>query len=330
MTMRRMVAMAGGAVAPIALLALLFNNQWVVEAVRDEIDPSSGLGPLVGTFQYPHWILTPRGNMDVWFVVNLQFLLFLVVLALLVFAAARTIDPGRGPLGSVIAGWWATTIAGGVSGLIGGVLLVWALDVPSTAGSFASRTIWNHIGNGASFGLLFGWIAGLGALAAFVLIRPRGQAQQPAYGGQPYGQQPYGGQQQPYAQQPYAQQPQGAQMPQPGMPRQPHPSAVPYVPPQGQPHQPQQQAQWGAPAVPQQAGAPQQFGAPPVPQQQPAQEPAQPAPEAPKPPEAERADAADQEKEAPGAAAEAPADDPEDDDLNLPDRTIVDRKRDDG
>ncbi|XRQ12497.1 hypothetical protein ACN3XK_16865 [Actinomadura welshii] len=351
MTMRRMMVMAGGAMAPIALLALLFNNQWLVEAVQDEIDPSSGFGRLVVTFQFPNWRLTTEGSWEVWFAVNFQLLLFLGLLALLVFAAARTVEPGRGPLGALVTGWWASCVAGGVAGLIGGALLVWALNAPS-GGPFRSQTIWSQIASGTTYGFLFGWIAGLGALAGFLFTRPRGQAAQ-----QPYGQQPYGGA--PYAQQPYPQQ-QGAQMPQPGvpqpgMPQQPHPSAVPYVPPQGQPQQqPQQQAQqpqWGA-GVPQQPGAPQQFGAPPVPPQPPAQpgqapaqppqqpEPQQPEAQQPEPQQSEPGEPRQEPQEpeaseperggdAEPAGAGASEDTPENDDLKLSDRTVVDRRRDD-
>jgi hypothetical protein len=328
-------------VAPIALLALLFNNQWVVDAIRDDLDHGSGIGPLVAAFQFPQWRLTAgQSNWSYVFALDFALLLFLVLLALLVFAGARAIDPRGGVLGALITGWWATAVAGGVAGVIGGALVAWALDMP---GQIMSRSIWITIGNGASFGVLFGWIAGLGALAGFLVTRPRAAAQQPYGAQQQYGAQqpqPYAGQ--PYGGQPYAQPQPGAQVPQQGMPQQPvHPSAVPYVPPQGQP---QQQPQWGAPAVPQQPGAPQQFGAPPAPppqqaagQQQPADQqqaaqPAPPAPEEPEASEAERADTDDRDKDAAEAepGADVPKDDPEDDDLNLPDRTIVDRKRDDG
>ncbi|TDC64397.1 hypothetical protein E1200_20365, partial [Actinomadura sp. GC306] len=118
MTMRRMAAMAGGAVAPIALLALLFNNQWVVGAIRDgDFDYSGGIGPLVATLQFPQWRVTAgEGTWKYLFALDFTFLLFLVLLGLLAFAGARAIDPRGGVLGALVTGWWATAVAGGVAG----------------------------------------------------------------------------------------------------------------------------------------------------------------------------------------------------------------------
>ncbi|TMQ99901.1 hypothetical protein ETD83_17840 [Actinomadura soli] len=366
MTMRRMFMMAAGAVLPVAVIALLFDNQWVVDAIREsDFEYDEGIGPLVSYSQTLAWRLTPGRGMEWSYVLVMDFavLLFFVLLGLLVVGGARIIDPNRGPLGAVIVGWWAAIVAGAVSGLVYGPLAHWTLDFMSAS---ASRTIFFAIGQGATAGALFGWLAGLGALGGFVISGPRTGAQQPYGGQQQYQQHPPFAPQQPGMpgmpmQQPMPQQ----QMPQPPMQQQPmqqmqpgmqqqmqpHPSAVPYVPPQVPP---QQQPPWGAAPVPQQPGAPmpqqpgapgpqqpgtpvpQQFGAPPVPPQQPAQ-PA-PAPAAAEPSEPETA-ADDPEPSEPGPEAapeaasgaepEPPADTPEDDDLDLADRTIVDRGRTD-
>ncbi len=350
--------MAGGAVLPVAVFALLFDNQWVVDAIRDsDFRYNEGIGPLVSWSHALAWRFTPADGSKWTFVLAVDFttLLFFVLLAALVAAAGRILDPNRGPLGALIVGWWAAIVAAGIGGLVFGPLLYWTLDLRS-----ASEAIFSSISQGVSSGFAFGWIAGLGAVGGFLMSRPRTPGVQQPYGGggQPYGaqqgmqqgmqppqhpQQPYGGQQQPYVpQQPGPQMPQ-QQMHQQPMPQQmppqqqmpPHPSAVPYVPPQGQPQG--QQPPWGVAAAPPQqqpgAPAPQQFGAPPVPPQQPAQPAAQPAPQAPAP-----EPAADEEEPAePETAAErsdAPADPPEDtperddDDLDLADRTRIDRQRD--
>lgn len=352
MTMRRMVAMAGGAVAPIALLALLFNNQWVADAIRESgFDMSRGIGPLVAVFQFPSWRLTLGGHWQHLLAIDFTLLLFLVLLGLLVFGAARIVEPRQSLLGAIVTGWWATAVAGGAAGLVGGVLIAWAIDVP---GPMMSRTIWSMIGNGANFGVMFGWIAGLGALGGSMVARPREGVQQPYGGRQPYGA-PQPGAQMPRPGMPPQGAPQG--MPPQGMPpqgvppqgvpqqpMQPHPSAVPYVPPQGQPQQP---PPWGGPAGPQQPGAPQQYGPPPVPQQPPAQQaPAQEAPQAPdqaqQPPAPEASEASEaSERSGPeraGDGGEEPEgaspggalpDIPEDDDLDLADRTVIDPRRDD-
>ncbi|MFI0373729.1 hypothetical protein ACH35V_38225 [Actinomadura sp. 1N219] len=351
MTMRRMFMMAAGAVIPVAVIALLFDNQWVVDAIREsDFEYDEGIGPLVSLSQVLAWRFTPATGMEWSFVLVNDFavLLFFVLLGLLVVGGARIIDPNRGPLGAVIVGWWAAILAGAISGLVYGPLAHLTLDFTSP-----SRIIFSSISQGATAGAVFGWLAGLGALGGFVISGSRTGAQQPGaqqpFGGQPPFQQrpPFAPQQpgMPMQQQPMPQQgmppqqqmqqPPMPQQMQPGMPQQqmqPHPSAVPYVPPQSQP---QQQPPWGAAPVPQQPGSPvpQQFGAPPVPPQQPA------APAAPAAGTAEPETAADDPEPAEpeaesrgesGAEPEPPVDTPEDDDdLDLADRTIVDRGRTD-
>ncbi|WP_433473572.1 hypothetical protein ACQPZP_32820 [Spirillospora sp. CA-142024] len=325
MTMRRMLAMTGGALAPLALLSLVFGNQWVVDAIiKSDFEFDEGIGPLVSWMLMLGWRFTPRDGLDWRQVVtaDLSLLIFFGVLVLLVVAGARLADPGRSPFGAVIIGWWATVVAGGASGLVAGPLANWAYDLHG----HLSRMTFSTIGQGASFGLAFGWLAGLGALAGFFLTRPREGGPPPP---QPYGPpQPYAPQPgMPMQQQPY---------PQPMQP--PHPSAVPYVPPQGQPPQ----HGWGAAPVPQQPGQPGQFGAPPVPQQpsappleQPAPAPREDEPPQDEPPQDAPDDASGEAPEnppenRPGSGPESPPESPpDDDDLDLADRTIIDRKRDD-
>ncbi|MEU8303605.1 hypothetical protein AB0C84_08575 [Actinomadura sp. NPDC048955] len=330
MTMRRMLAMTGGAVAPMALLALLFGNQWVVDEInKSHIRYDEGIGPVVTWLLTLSWRITPMGSLGAKQVLldDFSLLVFFGVLVALVLAGARLADPERGPFGALIIGWWAAVVAGGVSGIVAAPLTRWAFEFQET--SF-SATFNATVGQGASFGFAFGWLAGLGALAGFFLARTRESGPRPR---QPYAPaQPYLPQQgMPVQRQPYPQ-----QMP-------PHPSAVPYVPPQGQPQQPA----WGAAPVPQ-PQQPGQFGVPPVPPQPSAPPQEQAAPEAPEPPETpeepeapeepegrkeespeEPPEKAEKPEESKDAPADGPQDAPEDDNLDLADRTIIDRKRDD-
>ncbi|MBE1530277.1 hypothetical protein [Actinomadura algeriensis] len=268
MTMRRMVMTAGGAVLPVALMSLIFGNQWVAEAIREEAGPGfEGIWQLIYRLQTLAWLLYPDNGTNWAEVIVLDFglILSLVLLAALAAVGVRAVDPKRGALGAVVTGWWACFVAACVGGFVTGVLV----ELVTDASEF--HMIGGYVTEGAAFGFLYGWTAGLGALAGYHFTRDRGPGGQPMQ--QPYGQQPY----QPQPGVPMQQQmpPMQGQQPMPGQPvpgQQPyqpqpyapqHPAAVPYVPPQGGPQQPA----WG--------GAPQQ---PPVPQQPPAVEPPAPSP----------------------------------------------------
>ncbi|MES9541761.1 hypothetical protein [Actinomadura sp. NPDC000600] len=337
MTMRRMLAMTGGAVVPMALLALVFGNQWVVEEInKSHIKYDEGIGPVVTWLFTLAWRITPAGGLDVKQVVldDFSLLVFFGVLVALVMAGARLADPERGPFGALIIGWWAAVVAGGVSGIVAAPLTRWAFEFRETPfGSTFSSTV----GQGASFGFAFGWLAGLGALGGFFLARSRGGGalpQQPYAPAQPYPG-PQGMPQQPYSQQPYPQQ------------MQPHPSAVPYVPPQGQPQQPvwgagpgqqapqpgqpPQPGRFGVPSVPPQPSAPPQEQEAPAGQEEPdgRQEKPDEAPKGPEEPKDGQEKAENGPEEPEGGAGDAPEDAPEEDDLDLADRTMIDRRRDD-
>ncbi|MEO3824630.1 hypothetical protein [Actinomadura sp. B10D3] len=350
MTMRRMLAMTGGALVPLAVLALLVGNQWVLDAIaKSGFDFGDGIGPLVSWLFTLAWRFTPRPAADWRSVVTEDFslLVLFAVLVVLVAVGVRLADPERGPAGAVITGWWATVVAAGVSGLVSGPLTYWALEFPS--GSMG-RVVFAQISQGASFGLAFGWLAGLGALGGLFLDRRRGTGPRPSGVQQPYGPpQPYVVQPGMPMQQPYPQQAPPQQAPPQQM--QQHPSAVPYVPPQGQPPQPG----WGAAPVPQQPGQPGgQFGTPPVPQQPSAPPQEQAPPVSPPAPPASPAEPEEAPQDAPKGGGEdapeeagddTPKDDPKDepadggtdeggqddgdDDLDLADRTVIDRRRDD-
>lgn len=293
MTMRRMIAMALGALLPVLAIALVVGNQWVSDEInKSELERGEGLAPLVTWLQVPMWRITGPGTRTDWkyiFALDFTLLFMLGLLAVLVLVGARSVDPQRGALGAFITGWWAVVLAAGLSGIVDGVLLNWAFPFPGGA----SRTIWISISTGLGFGFAYGWLVGLGTLAGYAVGRPRTPGAQQPYGQpQPFGggtgpqphpfsggtgpqPMPFGGgtgpQQMPYApQQPYGQ-PAGGQMPYQPMQPNPgtgpqHPSSVPYAPPPGTPQPPA----WGAaPGQPQ----------PPAPPQPPAQPAAPTAPD---------------------------------------------------
>ena len=268
MTMRRMAMTAGGAVLPAVVIALVFGNRWVSQAMREAAGPDhKGAWQLINRLRILQWELYPQGGMGWGGIIAVDFglLLTLVLLAALAAVGARTVDPERGVLGAFLTGWWACFVAVGIGGVITGVLLGMV-----TLGEPKFYMISAYITNGAAFGFLYGWTSGLGALAGFHLGRDRatGAAQpmrqpyQPQPGAPTHQQMPpvQGGQPMP-GQQPYP--------PQSYVPPQ-HPAAVPYVPPQGGPQQPA----WG--------GAPQVPAVPPQPPAPPAAS-ASPAPDAPTP-----------------------------------------------
>ncbi|MDL4819392.1 hypothetical protein [Actinomadura opuntiae] len=365
MTTRRMFMMSGGSLVPLLVLALLVGNQWVVDGInKSGFKFDEGLGPLVSHLFFVAWRFTPPRGLDWRFVVSDDFstLLLFALVAVLVLAGARTVDPERGVLGALITGWWATVVAGGIAGGVAGLLLKWS--VKYSDGS-VSRNFFESLQAGAASGLLYGWLAGVGALVGFLLSRPRGQAapqfgqyapqQQPYNPQQPYAPQQAAPMQQPYAQQPFAPQPyapqqgqQGMQQPmqqgmqqgmpmasdQAGLPPQ-HPAAVPYVPPA----RPSQSPAWGGvPVPPQQPDAPASEAAPQA-SEAAVEPPAEQA--APEPEEARAQDGEPAQHEPQDAVPDdAPADEAsskdaghddggdEEDDLRLPDRTRADRKPD--
>ncbi|MFI6521005.1 hypothetical protein ACIBF1_35995 [Spirillospora sp. NPDC050679] len=236
MTTRRIFGMALGALGPVLLLALLFGNQWVVEAVADsDIDRRGTLGTLLNWLQFPSWRITPTGRRgSAGYVLALDFtlLLYFAAVAGLVFAAARALDPVRGAIGALVTGWWAVLVAGGLVAIPGGYLTTMTLDYPD---ALRTQVLWNSIAQGLGFGLFYGWLAGLGAVVAFLLTRG-GRTVGPMPQGVPQGAPsmppPMPHPQQPMARQPVQPQPPFGQPAQPGHMLPPdHPAAMPYVPP---------------------------------------------------------------------------------------------------
>ncbi|MGI5164322.1 hypothetical protein ACQEU3_08215 [Spirillospora sp. CA-253888] len=243
MTTRRIFGMVLGALGPVLLLALLFGNQWVVEAIADsDIDRRGTLGTLLNWLQFPSWRITPMGRRgSAGYVLALDFtlLLYFAAVAGLVFAAARALDPVRGAFGALVTGWWAVLVAGGLVAVPSGYLTTMTLDYPD---ALRTQLLWNTIAQGLGFGLVYGWLAGLGAVVAFLLTRG-GRTVGPMPQGVPQGTPPLPPPmphpQQPVAQQPVQQRPPFGQPTQAGQMLPPdHPAAMPYVPPKPAPAEP--------------------------------------------------------------------------------------------
>ncbi|WP_157432934.1 hypothetical protein [Actinomadura rifamycini] len=176
MAMRRIVMAAGGAILPIAAISLAFGNPWVAEAVREQAGPGyEGVWHPVYWLQNVRWFLYPDNGTS-WSVVvavDSGALLSLALLAALAALGVRAADPDRGALSAVVTGWWACFVAAGVGGLITGVLVESVID------GAEFHKIGGYLADGASFGLLYGWTAGLGMLAGLRLARDGGRPSTP-------------------------------------------------------------------------------------------------------------------------------------------------------
>ncbi|WP_329521758.1 hypothetical protein [Spirillospora sp. NBC_01491] len=285
MTARRVFAMVIGATGPLALLALLVGNQWVSEAVvRNDVEMRTGLGPLLDWLRFPEWRLTGVGGHINTFglvaTVDFTTMLFLVLVAALVLAGVRPLEPRGGLFGALVLGWWATLVAGGLAGLLRGFLMGPVLDFPS--GRARMQMIWQGVEHGLGFGFFYGWLAGVGVLVAFLIIRAPGPAAV-RHGGMPMQQQPFPVQHpaaMPYMP-PGAAGPAQGEYPPPGPPQSGYPQAGP--PQQGYPQGGYAQPGWGNVPVQQRPGAVPPQALPPA---APSAAPAAPAPPVPPSPPA--------------------------------------------
>ncbi|MFC5183080.1 hypothetical protein [Actinomadura harenae] len=183
MTVRRMLVVAVGALVPTVLYVLVVGNQWVADAlVEHDVNMNRGMGPMLLIAQAPAWRVTGRGGSlsgpagDVVFAHDVSTFLFLLLLGAIVFGAARALSSERGLFSALVLGWWATLVAAGLSGIVRGVLYSDAIYPTSSFNSglrseMADYAIWQQAGYGAQFGLWFGWVAGLGAMVAVLVLR---------------------------------------------------------------------------------------------------------------------------------------------------------------
>lgn len=186
MTVRRMLVVVVGAVAPAVLYVLVFANQWVADAlVKHDVPTDHGLGPVLVISQSPGWRFTGHGtgliggSGKLVLAQDFSTFLLLIVLGAIVFGGARALSVERGLFSALVLGWWATFMASALTGFVRGFLYAEAFPYPSgeIGGALRQReisnAIWSQASSGAQFGLWFGWLGGVGALLAVLVLRAR-------------------------------------------------------------------------------------------------------------------------------------------------------------
>ncbi|HEX2314920.1 MAG TPA: hypothetical protein VHJ17_14355 [Thermomonospora sp.] len=171
MTTRRVLAIILGAAGPVAVMALLFGNQWFDRWVADS-DWGTDLDVLfylLAWLRFPAWRIADGSPAAVQLAADAGLLVFLAVLTLLVLAGCRALHPDRG-FGAFVLGWWSVTLAAGLAGLLRGLLYNTTSYPP--VHEFGPVVAVNVM-NGAMFGLVYGWLPGLAVLLAFHASRPR-------------------------------------------------------------------------------------------------------------------------------------------------------------
>ncbi|MGH3391400.1 MAG: hypothetical protein ACRDOO_21235 [Actinomadura sp.] len=188
MTAQRVRTLVLSGLAPVVLIGLLAGNQWaVLFAARHGLDGREirlngngmeNLGRLVAWLQFPSWRVSGPTSFVV--IQDVSLLLLFAAVALLILLGARAVDPHRGAMGALVLGWWATVVAGGLVGLIRGLLTVTFVNIPEPA---AWTFIWGGLESGAVFGMVYGWLTGLAMLLAFLATRRKEGAAAPgSYG----------------------------------------------------------------------------------------------------------------------------------------------------
>ncbi|REE95684.1 hypothetical protein [Thermomonospora umbrina] len=180
MTTRRVVAMILSAVGTVAVLALLFGNQWFNRWVADGdrgSDPGV-VGELLRALRFPAWRIAAGEPASVQVAADFALLVLIAASALLILAGTRSLPADRG-FTALVLGWWATFVSAGLAGLVHGGLLSTTDHVVHPPGGSVAVAV---MANGAMFGLLYGWLPGLAVFLAFHLTRPRhGMAPMPAH-----------------------------------------------------------------------------------------------------------------------------------------------------
>jgi hypothetical protein len=204
----RVIGAVIGGVGAILAVALLLGNRWSIEAIaRHEGYSNEKTGPLLQYLTFPAWRVSPL-RAESLLPVDVGTLVLLALTAALIVPAVRSLGAGAPPagpatsgavpygpaagagpwgpvtpapraalvaprggtFGAIIAGWWATVVAGALAGLVRGLLFNAVESIP---GETAWRFVWSTVGSGAGFGLFVGWLTGLGVLIGLGLGRPR-------------------------------------------------------------------------------------------------------------------------------------------------------------
>ncbi|MBA9004111.1 hypothetical protein [Thermomonospora cellulosilytica] len=208
MAVRRVLAMLLAGVGTTALMALVFGNQWFGDLANGDGTASedSLVRDLARWLHFPAWVVG-RGPVLDQVGIDVSLLVLLGLLAVLILAGARSLEPRRGAFGALVLGWWAALVAAAITGLVRGTLLVVVGDFPS---SLMRNVMLNHMAQGLFWGMVYGWLPALACLVAFLATRD--------------------------ARNPSSAPPWASPAPAAGGSLPPnHPAAKPYAPPPGQP-----------------------------------------------------------------------------------------------
>jgi hypothetical protein len=150
---------AGYGVIATLILVLAFGNAAYVDWVtRNESTATAG-GYLLRELAWPAWHLIPANGsgpaIQALIAADLKAILLIVFVALLLgLATASLLSSGSG-LGRFILGWGCFILAAAVAGLLSAFVVANA----SLLGALLAAA------GGAAYGLFFGWVVGLAALA---------------------------------------------------------------------------------------------------------------------------------------------------------------------
>jgi hypothetical protein len=150
---------AGYGVIATLILVLAFGNAAYVDWVTRNESATTAGGYLLRELAWPAWHLIPANDsgpaIQALIAADLKAILLIVFVALLLgLATASLLSSGSG-LGRFILGWGCFILAAAVAGLLSAFVVANA----SLLGALLAAA------GGAAYGLFFGWVVGLAALA---------------------------------------------------------------------------------------------------------------------------------------------------------------------
>jgi hypothetical protein len=150
---------AGTGVIATLVLVLAFGNAAYVDWVTGNESTTTAGGYLLRELAWPAWHLAPANSsgpaIQALIAADLKAILLILFVALLLgLATASLLSSGSG-LGRFVLGWGCFVLAAAVAGLLSAFVVANA----SLLGALLAAA------GGAAYGLFFGWIVGLAALA---------------------------------------------------------------------------------------------------------------------------------------------------------------------
>jgi hypothetical protein len=150
---------AGYGVIATVILVLAFGNTAYVDWVTRNESTSTAGGYLLRELAWPQWHLVPANDsgaaIRALVAADLKAILLIVFVALLLGLATGSLLASGSGFGRFVVGWGCFMLAAAVAGLLSAFIVANA----SILGALLSAAA------GAGYGLFFGWIIGLAALA---------------------------------------------------------------------------------------------------------------------------------------------------------------------